>query len=227
MRVNDRGPFTGGRSLDLSRAAANALGLVQRGAGQVEMFLLQASSALPGIPAADSIERLFGTARCANPARAVTRHAARHLHPPRFCAVLLRTARAHRPPAVLARMFGGYGIASGGLTVALIADLGQGERLWLKANDASRGTFEAAGCARFIYLAKGVAKSMNYYSAPDEAMESPHAMAPWAQLALAACIVGACAEERSAVSALAGGQPQRRAAPSKARPPWGAGRYTQ
>ena len=50
VRVNDRGPFTGGRSLDLSRAAASALGLVQRGAGQVEMFLLQASSTLPGIP---------------------------------------------------------------------------------------------------------------------------------------------------------------------------------
>lgn len=50
VRVNDRGPFTGGRSLDLSRAAASALGLVQRGAGQVEMFLLQAGSALPGIP---------------------------------------------------------------------------------------------------------------------------------------------------------------------------------
>lgn len=86
-------------------------------------------------------------------------------------------------------MFGGYGIATGGLTVALIADLGQGERLWLKANDASRSTFEAAGCARVIYLAKGVAKSMNYYSAPDEAMESPHAMAPWAQLALAAALL--------------------------------------
>lgn len=50
VRVNDRGPFTGGRSLDLSRAAASALGLVQRGAGQVEIFLLQAGSALPGVP---------------------------------------------------------------------------------------------------------------------------------------------------------------------------------
>lgn len=92
-------------------------------------------------------------------------------------------------PCSARRMFGGYGIATGGLTVALIADLGQGERLWLKANDASRSTFEAAGCARFIYLAKGVARSMNYYSAPDEAMESPHAMAPWAQLALSAALL--------------------------------------
>lgn len=86
------------------------------------------------------------------------------------------------------RMFGGHGIATEGLTVALIADLGQGERLWLKANDASRSAFEAAGCTRFVYLAKGVAKHMNYYSAPDEAMESPHAMAPWAQRALTAAL---------------------------------------
>lgn len=91
-------------------------------------------------------------------------------------------------PCSARRMFGGFGIATGGLTVALIADLGQGERLWLKANDANRSTFEAAGCTRFIYLAKGVSKSMNYYSAPDEAMESPHTMAPWAQLALAAAL---------------------------------------
>ena len=92
-------------------------------------------------------------------------------------------------PCTARRMFGGYGIATGGLTVALIADLGQGERLWLKANDASRGQFEAAGCTRFVYLAKGVSKSMNYYSAPDEAMESPLAMAPWAQLALGAALL--------------------------------------
>lgn len=86
-------------------------------------------------------------------------------------------------------MFGGYGIAAGGLTVALIADLGRGECLWLKANNTSRSRFEAAGCARFTYLAKGVAKSLNYYSAPDEAMDSSHAMAPWAQLALAAALL--------------------------------------
>lgn len=50
VRVNDRGPFTGNRSIDLSRAAASALGLLQRGAGQVEMLLLNAGSALPSLP---------------------------------------------------------------------------------------------------------------------------------------------------------------------------------
>ena len=63
-------------------------------------------------------------------------------------------------------------------------DLGQGERLYLKASDATRPQFEAAHCLRFVYEAKGKSMGMNYYSAPDEAMESPQAMQPWARLAL-------------------------------------------
>jgi rare lipoprotein A len=35
VRINDRGPFTGGRIIDLSRAAADAIGLVQAGVGPV------------------------------------------------------------------------------------------------------------------------------------------------------------------------------------------------
>lgn len=37
VRVNDRGPFHGDRVLDLSRAAAHALGLIQAGVGQVDI----------------------------------------------------------------------------------------------------------------------------------------------------------------------------------------------
>jgi DNA transformation protein len=85
-------------------------------------------------------------------------------------------------------MFGGYGISTDGLTLALLADLGAGEKLWLKAGDASRPVFEAAGCERFSYLAKGKSMSMNYYSAPEDAMESPQLMAPWARLALQAAL---------------------------------------
>lgn len=40
VRVNDRGPFTAGRSLDLSRAAAEQVGIVQRGHGTVELAVL-------------------------------------------------------------------------------------------------------------------------------------------------------------------------------------------
>ena len=40
VRVNDRGPFHGGRVLDLSRTAADQVGIVQRGHGPVELALL-------------------------------------------------------------------------------------------------------------------------------------------------------------------------------------------
>jgi rare lipoprotein A len=40
VRINDRGPFHGNRVIDVSRAAAEELGLVARGHGQVELALL-------------------------------------------------------------------------------------------------------------------------------------------------------------------------------------------
>ena len=91
-------------------------------------------------------------------------------------------------PCVLRRMFGGFGISRDGLTVAIMTDLGQGEKLWLKADDNSRALFEAAGCQRFGYLREGVSRGMNYYSAPEEAMDSQQQMAPWARLALEAAL---------------------------------------
>ena len=87
-------------------------------------------------------------------------------------------------PCMARRMFGGAGISTGGLNIALLADLGQGEKLWLKANNETRSLFEAAGCELFIYAAKGKPMRLNYYSAPEEAMESAGQMAPWARLAL-------------------------------------------
>ena len=94
-------------------------------------------------------------------------------------------------PCELRCMFGGFGISVDGLTVAIMTDLGQGEKLWLKADDESRALFEAAGCRRFGYEREGVARGMNYYSAPEEAMDSPQLMAPWARLALDAAIKAA------------------------------------
>lgn len=37
VRINDRGPYTGGRIIDLSHAAARALGLLSRGTKLVEL----------------------------------------------------------------------------------------------------------------------------------------------------------------------------------------------
>ena len=91
-------------------------------------------------------------------------------------------------PCAAKRMFGGWGIALDGLNLALIADLGTGEKLWLKADADSQPRFEAEGCQRFgmTMVKKGVPVpvSMGYYSAPVDAMEAASAMAPWAQLAL-------------------------------------------
>ncbi len=91
-------------------------------------------------------------------------------------------------PCVARRMFGGWGISVDGMTIAILANLGEGDTLWLKASDESRHRFEAEGCARFTYPVQGQPKSMNYYSAPAEAMESPALMLPWARLALEAAL---------------------------------------
>ncbi|MEM0981728.1 MAG: septal ring lytic transglycosylase RlpA family protein, partial [Cyanobacteria bacterium P01_H01_bin.58] len=40
VRVNDRGPFTGGRILDLSAGAARAIGLDRAGVGPVRIEVL-------------------------------------------------------------------------------------------------------------------------------------------------------------------------------------------
>ncbi len=41
VRINDRGPFHGGRIIDVSRAAATELGLIGAGRGTVELSLLE------------------------------------------------------------------------------------------------------------------------------------------------------------------------------------------
>lgn len=86
------------------------------------------------------------------------------------------------------RLFGGYGISCEGLTLAIVATRGAGETLWLKAGPDTRALFEAAGCARFSYSARGITKTLGFYEAPVEALESAHEMAPWARLALQAAL---------------------------------------
>ena len=41
VRINDRGPFIRGRTIDLSRAAAKELGMISRGHAQVELALFE------------------------------------------------------------------------------------------------------------------------------------------------------------------------------------------
>jgi len=129
-----------------------------------------------------------------------------------YCSELLGSAG----PCVARRMFGGWGISIDGLTIAIVADLGHGEILWLKADDDNRATFERAVCQRFTYMAKGEAKSMGYYSAPNEAMESPAQMADWARLALGSALKAA--QAKALKTGRANAQRARRTAPIARRP---------
>lgn len=85
---------------------------------------------------------------------------------------------------VAKHMFGGYPLGTDGLTIAILADLCDGEKLWLKGDGSTRCQYEVAGCKIFTYPMKGVPRSMNYFSSPEEVMDSPDAMRPWAVLAL-------------------------------------------
>ena len=79
------------------------------------------------------------------------------------------------------RMFGGYGIFHDGLMVALVAD----DRLYFKAEAASRATFADAGGEPFTYERRGKPASLNYWSVPDDALEDPQALRGWAEHGIA------------------------------------------
>ena len=99
------------------------------------------------------------------------------------------------------RMFGGHALYVDGLCMALIIQ----DTLYLKVDDASRALFEREGCKPFTYTAKNQdIHSLGYYTAPDEAMESPAEMLPWARRGLAA-----------AVAARAKAAPKKKAAAKK------------
>jgi rare lipoprotein A len=49
VRINDRGPFVSGRIIDLSRAAANAIGLIPYGHGQVGIEIVEGGASTPAV----------------------------------------------------------------------------------------------------------------------------------------------------------------------------------
>jgi DNA transformation protein len=83
------------------------------------------------------------------------------------------------------RMFGGHALYIDGLCMALIIS----DTLYLKVDDTHRALFERAGCKPFTYAGKhDEVHVMSYYTAPEEAMESPAEMMPWARRGLAAAV---------------------------------------
>lgn len=87
-------------------------------------------------------------------------------------------------PVAARRMFGGFGLYLQGRMFALIVD----DRLYLKADEASRADFERAGCLPFTYQARGRDVSLRYYEAPAEVFDEAEVMLDWAGRAHAAAL---------------------------------------
>lgn len=113
------------------------------------------------------------------------------------------------------RMFGGWGFrVDGELFFALVI----AERLYLKADESTRERFAAAGGEAFSYERpqSGRVISVDYWSVPAEALESPALMQPWARLALQAAVAArSSARPRKATSAAAKTQPPPPVSPKK------------
>lgn len=87
-------------------------------------------------------------------------------------------------PCKATRMFGGYGLSVDGMNVGLIA----WDTLFLKTNAETEPQWLAAGGRPFQYEAKGKTMRLHYHTPPEDALESPALMAPWARLALGAAV---------------------------------------
>ena len=92
------------------------------------------------------------------------------------------------------RMFGGAGLYADGLIVGLEV----AGSLYLKTDDQTRQAFADAGSQPFVYDGKGKPVTMSYWTPPEEAMDSPDAMRPWARLALEAALRAARAKPAGA-----------------------------
>jgi DNA transformation protein len=84
-------------------------------------------------------------------------------------------------PSVRARpMFGGVGIYSGELFFALIAE----DAVYFKVDASNRADFEARGMEPFRPFGDD-GGAMHYFQLPEDVLEDPEALRPWAEKALA------------------------------------------
>lgn len=82
------------------------------------------------------------------------------------------------------RMFGGHGVYCDGVFIAIVVD----GKLYLKVDGETSAAFARAGSAPFVYESKGTPVQMSYWNAPEEALDSPEQMRPWARLAIDAAL---------------------------------------
>jgi len=78
------------------------------------------------------------------------------------------------------RMFGGVGLYADELFFALIDD----DALYLKVDAETRPDFERRGLRPFQPFGEGSAP-MQYYQLPEDLLEDPEALRPWAEGAVA------------------------------------------
>jgi rare lipoprotein A (peptidoglycan hydrolase) len=78
VRINDRGPFVKGRSIDLSRAAAQRIGLTRKGVGRVQIARARDDGAQP--PGAVSRVAYAAMAPAWSPSRGPTSPLRRRSH---------------------------------------------------------------------------------------------------------------------------------------------------
>ena len=96
------------------------------------------------------------------------------------------------------RMFGGEGLFVGDLMIGLVMD----DQIYLKAGDANRADFMAAGAKPFTYTRgkEQSATSLSYYAVPEHLLDDPAEFSRWARKA-----------HDAALSARAAKAPKRRA----------------
>lgn len=84
-------------------------------------------------------------------------------------------------PRIRARpMFGGVGIYSGDVFFALISD----DTVYFKVDASTRPEFEARGMGPFRPFGDD-GGTMQYYQLPEDLLEDPEALRPWAEKAVA------------------------------------------
>jgi DNA transformation protein len=93
-------------------------------------------------------------------------------------------------PVAAKRLFGGYGLFLEGNMFALVAD----NTLYFKADDKSEHEFLAKDLPRFSYQRGGKTCYLNYYQAPEEALENRDELGFWANKAYAAAVRGIAAK---------------------------------
>jgi DNA transformation protein len=81
-------------------------------------------------------------------------------------------------------MFGGHGLYCDGVFFGIVLD----NTLYLKTDDQNRGEFERAGSEIFSYSRKDQRAKLNFYRAPEDALDAPQLMLPWAKSAVGAAL---------------------------------------